>query len=268
MSFNLNANIDFNKTGDPLERCDHTGVTVKYDIEISCLPCIIQNSVWPRFKFGYWSPVFWKIYSFSVNMVQRRISDSQRWQIIGMWSTQISFKAIGRQMGYHYTVVSWLVRKHTQTNTRKDLPISGRPHVTSQHEERALHRLFRRMPFETSLFLIRQWLPSRRVSARTVGNRLQSAGRKPRRVIKRSMLSDRYQRLRLAWYLVWRSLNLRTWRRIHMSDESWFLVHTTDGPMRVWRQKNTAYTPRNIQPTVPYDGCSVMIWVVFLMIAS
>jgi hypothetical protein len=30
--------------------------------------------------------------------------------------------------------------------------------------------------------------------------------------------------------------------------------------MRVWRHKNTAYTPRNIQPTVPYDGGSVMVW--------
>ena len=30
--------------------------------------------------------------------------------------------------------------------------------------------------------------------------------------------------------------------------------------MRVWRQKNTAYTPRNIQPTVPYGGSSVMVW--------
>ncbi len=31
----LNANIDFNKTCVPLKRCDYTGVTFKYDIEIS-----------------------------------------------------------------------------------------------------------------------------------------------------------------------------------------------------------------------------------------
>jgi len=35
-SFNLNANIDFNKTGVPLKRCAHIGVTVKYDNEVSC----------------------------------------------------------------------------------------------------------------------------------------------------------------------------------------------------------------------------------------
>ena len=33
-----------------------------------------------------------------------------------------------------------------------------------------------------------------------------------------------------------------------------------DDRMRVWRHKHTAYTPRNIQPTVPYGGGSVMVW--------
>jgi hypothetical protein len=30
--------------------------------------------------------------------------------------------------------------------------------------------------------------------------------------------------------------------------------------MRVWRHKYTAYAPRNIQPTVPHGGGSVMVW--------
>ena len=85
------------------------------------------------------------MYSFSVSMVRRRISEAQRWQIIGM-----SFKTIGRQMGYHYTVVSRLVRKHTQTNNVKDLSRSGRPRVTSDRDNRALQRLVRRMPFANS----------------------------------------------------------------------------------------------------------------------
>jgi hypothetical protein len=43
------------------------------------------------------------MYSFSVSMVRKRISEAQRWQIIGMHTPGISFKAIGRQMGYHYS---------------------------------------------------------------------------------------------------------------------------------------------------------------------
>ena len=79
-------------------------------------------------------------------------------------------------------------------------------------------------------------------------------------VIKRPLLADRHRRSRLAWCLARRGWNIRTWRKIHWSDESRFLLHVTDGQMRVWRHKNTAYTPRNIQPTVPYGGGSVMVW--------
>ncbi|CAC5419663.1 unnamed protein product [Mytilus coruscus] len=134
-------------------------------------------------------------------MVGRRISEAQRWQIIGMRSSGLSYKASGRQMGYHYSVVSRLVRKHIQTNNVKDLPKSGRPLVTSQREERALERLIRRMPFVTSPVLKRVGLPNRQLSTRTLRNRLKSAGLKSRRVIRRPMLTDRHQQLRLAWRL-------------------------------------------------------------------
>jgi hypothetical protein len=90
-------------------------------------------------------------------------------------------------------------------------------------------------------------------------NRLKSAGLKSRKVITSPMLSDRHQRLRLAWCLARRGFNLRTWRGIHWSDESRFLLNVTVGRIRVWWQNNTPYTIGNIQPTVPYGGGSVMI---------
>ena len=81
------------------------------------------------------------------------------------------------------------------------------------------------------------------------------------RVIKRPMLADRHRRTRLAWCLARRRWNLRTWRKIHWSDESRFLLHLTDGRMRVWRYQNiTAYATRNIQPTAPYGEGSVVVW--------
>jgi hypothetical protein len=154
--------------------------------------------------------------------------------------------------------------KKTHTNQQfKDLPRSGRSRLASDRDDRALQRLVRRMSFATSSVLKQHWLPNRRLSTRTVRNRLKSA-----RVIKRPLLADRHRRSHLAWCLARRGWNLRTWCKIHWSDESRFLLHVTDGRMRVWRHKNTAYTPRNIQPTVPYGGGSVMVWGVSLMTAS
>ena len=49
----------------------------------------------------------------NVFILSKHGTEAQRWQIIGMHTAGMSFKAIGRQMGYHYTVVSQLVRKHT-----------------------------------------------------------------------------------------------------------------------------------------------------------
>ena len=94
-------------------------------------------------------------------MVRRRISEAQRWQIIGMHTTGMSFKAIGR----------------SQTNNVKALPRSGRPRVTSDRDDRALQRSVRRMSFKTSPVLKQQWLPNRRLSTRTVRNRLSTVGR-------------------------------------------------------------------------------------------
>jgi transposase len=138
-----------------------------------------------------------------LHLVRRQISEAQIWHIIGLQSTEMSFKYIWRHMCYHYTVVSRLARKYTQTITVKDLPRSGRPHETSQCEDRTLHRLVRRMPFAHTLVLNRQWLPNRRLSAsaRAVRNRLKSAGLKSKAVIKCTILSDRHQRLRLPWWL-------------------------------------------------------------------
>ena len=126
--------------------------------------------------------------SFSVSMVRRRISEAQKWQIICMHTKGMSFKAIGRQMSYHYTVVSRLVRK--QTNNVKDLPRSCRPRLTSDRHDRALQRMVRRMPFATSPVLKQQWLPNRRLSTRSVRNHLKSAGRKSRRVIKHPLVGS------------------------------------------------------------------------------
>jgi hypothetical protein len=136
MSFNSNANIYFSKTCVPMKIFDHTGVTVKYDIEIQCT-WTISPMYYPKFSMFtlqicvFKSSVLRKKYLFSVNIVRRRISEAQILQIIGMRPIGISFKAIERRMDYYYTIVSRLVRKHTQANTAEVLPRSGRPHVMS-----------------------------------------------------------------------------------------------------------------------------------------
>lgn len=71
--------------------------------------------------------------------------------------------------------------------------------------------------------------------------------------IKQPLFSDHQKRLCLVWCLARRNWNLGTWRKIHWSDESRFLL-LVSGQQRVWRHKSMAFTPKNIKATVVHGG--------------
>lgn len=184
----------------------------------------------------------------------------ERWQVIGMWNAGMSMRQIANQLGHHHSSISRLIRKHHETNDVKDRSRTGRPRSTHPREDRSLYRLVRRNPFATSTDLKRAWLPGRRLSLRTVRNRLHSAGYSARRPIKRPLLTRQHKEARLAWCRARRRWNLANWRKVHWSDESRFLLFKTDGRTRVWRCRNTAYAQRNILEQVPFGGGSIMVW--------
>jgi hypothetical protein len=67
-----------------------------------------------------------------------------------------------------------------------------------------------------------------------------------RRPITRPQLTLRHRHARFDWshdHLVW---TIRTWRRVHWSDESRFLLRPTDGRARVWCQRNTSFQDNHI----------------------
>lgn len=193
-------------------------------------------------------------------MARRKLSEATRWQIIGMRNAGMSLRQIGTQIGRHHSIISKLLKKYRATNEVKDLPRPGRPRKTTVREDRALLRLVRRRSFDSSSRLRQEWLPGRPISNRTVRNRLKAAGYRARRPIKRPRLSPAHKAARLAWCNDRLHWNIASWRKVHFSDESRFLLHMVDGRTRVWRQRNTAMAPRNIQETVAFGGGSVMVW--------
>ena len=53
--------------------------------------------------------------------------------------------------------------------------------------------------------------------------------------------------------------NVRSWQRVHWSDESRFLLNPVDGHVRVWRQRNTAFQQENIVGTTAFGGGGVTV---------
>jgi transposase len=188
------------------------------------------------------------------------LSNAVRWQIIGMREAGMSLRQIAQRVGHHHSTVSRIVNIHRLTNDVKDRSRSERSRITSRREDNALGPLVRRNPFANSTVLKRQWLPHRLLSARTVRNRLKYVGYRSRRHIKRCLLTQVHKVFRLQWRQTRHQWNLASWRKVHWSDERRFLLHVTNGRVRVWRQPNTAYAERNIVETVTFGGGSVMVW--------
>ena len=91
-------------------------------------------------------------------------------------------------------------------------------------------------------------------------NSLESVGYRSRSPVNRCLLTQAHKAFRLQWCQTRRQWNLASWRKVQWSDESRFLLHVTDGRLRVWRQPNTAYAEGNIVETVPFGESSVMVW--------
>jgi hypothetical protein len=80
-----------------------------------------------------------------------------------------------------------------------------------------------------------------------------------RRPIKRPQLTLRHRHARFDWshdHLGW---TIRTWRRVHWSDESRFLLRPSDGRARVWRQRNTSFQDNHILGTTAFEGVCVTV---------
>ncbi|NYT47344.1 MAG: hypothetical protein H0A75_06960 [Candidatus Methanofishera endochildressiae] len=109
-------------------------------------------------------------------------------------------------------------------------------------------------------FALRGNLQRAHISTRTVIRRLHHQGMRARRPIKRPQLTLRHHHARFDWshdHLGW---TIRTWRRVHWSDESRFLLRPTDGRARVWRQRNTSFQDNHILGTTAFGGGGVTVW--------
>jgi hypothetical protein len=70
----------------------------------------------------------------------------------------------------------------------------------------------------------------------------------------------RHHHVRFDWshdHLGW---TIRTWRRVHWSNESCFLLRPTDGRARIWHQRNTSFQANHILGTTAFGGGGVTVW--------
>lgn len=193
-------------------------------------------------------------------MVRRKLSDAERWQAVGMVRGGLSYRQTAERFNVSHSVIVRLLQRVGETGDVKERHRTGRPVKTTPREDRLLKRLARRDPFSTANTLRNHWIVNGRISRRTVNRRLNNARLHARRPIKRPQLTVRHKTARLQWARDHMGWNVRSWQRVHWSDESRFLLKPVDGRVRVWRPRNTAFHQNHILGTTAFGGGGVTVW--------
>ncbi|XP_063436444.1 uncharacterized protein LOC134717876 [Mytilus trossulus] len=114
-------------------------------------------------------------------MARRKLSTTERWQVVGMANTGLSCRRITVHFGVNHTVIIRLVHRYRQTGSVEDRPRAGRPRKTTAREDRNLSRQARLKLFSSDDQLRRLW---------PIGGRIEVAFGKESTKKKRTSIGD------------------------------------------------------------------------------
>jgi transposase len=155
-------------------------------------------------------------------MVRRKLTIPERWQAVGMHNGGLSHRRVADQFRVDHSIIVRLMQRFRQTGNVTDCPRAGRPRKMMPREDQLISRRERQRQFSTAGALRGNLEFGGHISTRTVIRRLHHQGMRVRRPIKCPQLTLRHRHARYDWshdYLGW---TIRTWRRVHWSDESRF----------------------------------------------
>jgi transposase len=155
-------------------------------------------------------------------MVRRKLTIPERWQAVGMHNGSFSHRRVANHFRVNHSISVRLMHRFRQTGNVTDRSRAGRPRKTTPREDRLISKRARQQPFSTADALHGNLAFGGHISTRTVIRRLHHQGMRARRPIKRPQLTLRHRHARFDWshdHLGW---TIRTWRRVHWSDESRF----------------------------------------------
>ena len=184
-----------------------------------------------------------------------RLNEAQRHEAIGMLRAMPVID-VANHFNCHRATIHKLKSRYQTTGNVGDLPRTGRPRVTTDAEDRRIRNSHLRNRFKTASSTAREWQRGD-VSRQTISRRLKDYGLFCRRPAKKSRLTDRHKRTRLAWATRYRRYTQQQWANVIFSDESSFPIEKCDKRKRVYRRVNERFADGCIQSVD--DKRSVMV---------
>ena len=110
-----------------------------------------------------------------------RLNEAERLRAVGILEAGMTQVDVAMRLGVHFNTVYRLWRRYQQYNSVRDRPRSGRPRVTSRRQDNFIRTTHLRNRFQPASVTSRSIPRLRRISPRTVRNRLREARIRPRR---------------------------------------------------------------------------------------
>jgi transposase len=193
-------------------------------------------------------------------MVRRKVTTPERWQAVGMHNGGLNHRRVAGHFRVNHSIIVRLMQRFRQTGNVTDRPRAGRLRKTTPREHRLISRRTLQRSFSTAGALCGNLAFWGHISTRTVIRRLHLQEMRARRPIKRPQLTLSHRHARFNWlhdHLAW---TIRTWKQVHWSDGSSFLLRPIDCRARVWRQRNTSFQDNHILGTTAFGSGGVTVW--------
>lgn len=196
-------------------------------------------------------------------MVRRReISDSIRELIVKLKSEGKSLAEISKIVGRPRSSVQTVLRNYNNTGTIRNKSRNGRPALLSVREKRYVLNKIKQNP-KNSAVKIAQCMElelGKTVHAECVRRVLRKSGYNGRSARRKPYISEINRKKRLEFAEKYANEGPNFWDKVLFTDETKINLYQSDGRVNVWRQPNTAFKKKNVQPTVKHGGQSVLLW--------
>ncbi|GFV35631.1 transposable element Tcb2 transposase [Trichonephila clavipes] len=182
-------------------------------------------------------------------MAQRRQLDMfMKRRIVGMLESSRSQTQLYRILNVDQSVISRLRQSFQRTGVVTRQPVSGRPRVTTPHQDRFLVISAPRQRGSTARVLGSALTVTTgiRIPRQTVYRRLNHAGLYDRGPAACIPLTSAHKRARLNWSLKHQHWSVGEYANVMFSDESRFSLSSDSRWVTIWRERETRFEPRNV----------------------
>lgn len=189
----------------------------------------------------------------------KELSTEKRAQVQALSGAGQSHRQIARTLKISVSCVSRTLQRIAATGNYKSKARSGRPKVTSDHTNRAIHRYAMAKPFASASEIrasLHGILPLPSVA--TIKRILLKFNLRSYKPAKRPFLSPKNIRERISFCTRYRQWTSDDWAKVMFTDETAVYQFRTNRP-HVRRPPNQRFNHKYLSPTVRSNP-SVMIW--------